>query len=308
MPLYATVPAAVPVHSETSCSCVACRYGQGSSRPPRPRRYTSDMTDAEWQALAPVLPWPTWCDGNGGHPEKYCRRLVVDAICYIADNGCKWRNLPADYGIPWKTLHAVFTRWAKEGFTIAVHNDLREQVRRVEGRQTEPSAAIIDSQSVRAAETVGAVSRGWDAGKKVGGRKRHVVVDTLGLLLVVVVTAADVQDRDGAKPALALLHELFDGITLIWADGGYAGRLVDWAAEHLGYKLEIVRRSDDMTGFVVLPRRWVAERTLSWIFQRRRCVRDYERLPEHHEAMVHWSMIILMRRRLARETSQPSPT
>ncbi|MEC4018270.1 IS5 family transposase [Streptomyces sp. H27-D2] len=245
-------------------------------------------------------------DGNGGHPEKYCRRLVIDAICYVADNGNKWRNLPADYGIPWKTLHATFTRWAKEDFTIAVHNDLREQVRRAEGREAEPSAAIIDSQSVRAAESVGAGSRGWDAGKKVGGRKRHVIVDTIGMLLVVVVTAASVQDRDGAKPALAFLRELFERITLIWADGGYAGKLVDWAKEQLGYTLEIVKRSDDMTGFVVLPRRWVVERTLSWIFQRRRCVRDYERLPEHHEAMVHWSMIILMRRRLARADSRPS--
>ncbi|MGW9029964.1 IS5 family transposase [Streptomyces sp. NPDC055722] len=265
------------------------------------------MTDTEWQAIEPLLPWPAWLDGYGGHPEKCCRRLVVDALCYIADNGNKWRNLPVDYGIPWKTLHAVFTRWNREGFTLAFHNDLREQVRLAEGRESEPSAAVIDSQSVRAAETVGAQTRGWDAGKKVGGRKRHVIVDTIGLLLVVLVTAASVQDRDGARPALEFLHELYERITLVWADGGYAGKLVDWAREKLQLTLEIVKRSDDAKGFVVLPRRWVVERTLSWISQHRRCVRDYERLPEHHEAMVLWSMTIVMRRRLAGANARKAP-
>jgi transposase len=258
------------------------------------------MTNPEWRAIEPLLPWPAWLDGYGGHPEEYCRRLVVDAICYVADNGNKWRNLPADYGIPWKTLHAIFTRWNREGFTLAFHNDLREQVRKAEGREAEPSAGVIDSQSLRAAETVGVDSRGWDAGKKVGGRKRHVICDTIGLVLVVLVTAANVQDRDGARPALTILREWYERITLVWADGGYAGKLVDWARENLQLTLEIVKRSDDVKGFVVLPRRWVVERTLSWISQHRRCVRDYERLPEHHEAMVLWSMTILMRRRLAR--------
>ncbi|MGW4048607.1 IS5 family transposase [Streptomyces sp. NPDC004721] len=265
------------------------------------------MTDTEWQAIAPLLPWPTWLDGNGGRPEEYCRRLVIDAICYVADNSNKWRNLPVDYGIHWKTLHATFTRWSRDGFTLALHNDLREKVREAEGRDQEPSAAVIDSQSVRAAETVGADSRGWDAGKKVGGRKRHVIVDTIGMVLVVLVTAANVQDRDGARPALELLRDLYERVVLVWADGGYAGKLVDWAKDKVHVALEIVKRSDDAKGFVVLPRRWVVERSLSWICQRRRCVRDYERLPEHHEAMVHWSMIILMRRRVARVTAPATP-
>ncbi|MGW4825763.1 IS5 family transposase [Streptomyces sp. NPDC004227] len=211
------------------------------------------MTDTEWQAIAPLLPWPTWLDGNGGRPEEYCRRLVIDAICYVADNGNKWRNLPVDYGIHWKTLHATFTRWSRDGFTLALHNDLREKVREAEGRDREPSAAIIDSQSVRAAETVGADSRGWDAGKKVGGRKRHVIVDTIGMVLVVLVTAANVQDRDGARPALELLRDLYERVVLVWADGGYAGKLVDWAKDKVHVALEIVKRSDDAKGFVVLP-------------------------------------------------------
>jgi len=305
MPLCATEPVAAVPGGETACSCVACRFGHGTRRPIRPRRYTSDMTDAEWTVVEPLMPWPTWLDGYGGHPEEYCRRQVADAIGYVVDNGVKWRNLPADFP-PWRTVHAIFTRWGRDGDTLALHNDLREKVRQDAGREAEPSAAIIDSQSVRAAETVGAASRGYDAGKKVAGRKRHVIVDTLGLLLVVLVTAASVQDRDGARPALEILRDWYERISLVWADGGYAGRLVDWAKKKLQLTLEIVKRSDNMTGFQVLPRRWVVERTLSWIFQHRRCVRDYERLPEHHEAMVLWSMISLMARRLARSASSES--
>jgi transposase len=306
MPLYASAPDPVAPDGETACSCVACRFGHGARRPPRPCRYTSDMTDGEWGIVEPLMPWPAWLDGNGGRPEEYCRRQVADAIGYVVDNGVKWRNLPADFP-PWRTVHAVFARWYGDGDIDAVHSDLRAKVRRSAGRQAEPSAAIIDSQSLRAAETVGVDTRGFDAGKKVPGRKRHVIVDCLGLLLVVMVTAASVQDRDGARPALACLRELFERIVLVWADGGYAGALVDWAKEKLRITLEIVKRSDDVCGFVVLPRRWVVERTLSWLFRRRRLVRDYERLPAHHEAMVKWSMIQLMARRLARPASTKSP-
>lgn len=306
MPLYPLPAPAVTPSAESSCSCVACRWGHGRRHPVRPRRYTSDTTDAQWQVIAAVMPWPAWLDGNGGRPEEYCRRLVVDAIFYVADNGCKWRNLPCDFP-PWRTVHAIFTRWWQDSDVNAIHNDLRDEVRRAEGRDVDPTAAIIDSQSVRAAETVSRESRGYDAGKRVAGRKRHVIVDTIGLLLVVMVTSASVQDRDGPRPALLHLRDLFESIRLVWADGGYAGKLVDWAGEKLQLTLEIVKRSDDMQGFVVLPRRWVVERTLSWIFQRRRCVRDYERLPEHHEAMVKWSMIMLMARRLARSASRQPP-
>lgn len=198
--------------------------------------------------------------------------LVVDAIFYVADNGCKWRNLPCDFP-PWRTVHAIFTRWWQDSDVNAIHNDLRDEVRRAEGRDVDPTAAIIDSQSVRAAETVSRESRGYDAGKRVAGRKRHVIVDTIGLLLVVMVTSASVQDRDGARPALLHLRDLFESIRLVWADGGYAGKLVDWAGEKLQLTLEIVKRSDDMQGFVVLPRRWV--------------VRTLTRAPRGHGQVVH---------------------
>ncbi|MFD4144692.1 IS5 family transposase [Streptomyces sp. NPDC058572] len=260
------------------------------------------MSDAEWQVTEPLLPLPAWRWGKGGRPEEHCRRTVVDAIRYVVDNGCKWRALPVDFP-PHSTVYAFFVRWERAQYVDDLHDTLRDRLRRKAGRDIEPTAAIIDSQSVRAAETVPAGSRGWDAGKKVGGRKRHIAVDTLGLLLVVLVTAASVQDRDGARPLISRLRQLHHRITLAWADGGYAGKLVTWAKERWSITIEVVKRSDDAKGFVVLPRRWVVERSLSWICRRRRCVRDYERLPTHHEAMVKWSMIILMTRRLARGTA-----
>jgi transposase len=287
------------------CDCVACRFGHGAAHPVRLPRYTSDMTDAEWHIIEPLLPEPAWRAGRGGRPEEYCRRMVIDAIRYVADNGIKWRNLPADFGLPWRTAHSIFTRWNLDGLLQTLHDRLRDQVRRGQERDAVPTAAIIDSQSVRAAETVGAGYRGWDAGKKVGGTKRHLAVDCLGLLLVVLVTAASVQDRDAALPLLRRLHRTFAQVVLVWADGGYAGALVDWARRTLGIVLHIVKRPADACGFVVLPRRWVVERTLSWIVRRRRCVRDYERLPAHHEAMVKWAMVMVMSKRLARARLRP---
>jgi len=155
---------------------------------------------------------------------------------------------------------------------------------------------------VRGADTVPTASRGYDAGKKVNGRKRHIAVDTNGLLLTVVVTLAAIQDRDAGLRLLGALRARFSTISLVWADAGYAGRLVTWAGTVLHLVVEIVKRCDDLTGFHVLPRRWVVERTFAWISKRRRCVRDYETLPEHHEAMVHIAMIMTMSRRLARTT------
>ncbi|HEY3608682.1 MAG TPA: IS5 family transposase [Pseudonocardiaceae bacterium] len=265
----------------------------------RTRRYPSDTTDAQWALLDPLLPDPAWLTGRGGRPETHCRRQIVDAIFYLVDNGITWRALPADFP-PWSTVYNYFAAWELVGVTQQVLDELRDRVRLREGRSAEPTAGIIDSQSLRAAETVPMTSRGYDAGKKVNGRKRHIAVDTLGLLLCVLVTAASVQDRDGARPLLEQLPASCRRIRLVWADGGYAGKLVDWALTTIKITIAIVKRSDDATGFVVLPRRWVVERTLAWITGHRRCVRDYERLPQHHEAMVRWSMIRITSRRLTK--------
>jgi transposase len=286
------------VASGKAC-CRLQPFHRGSSTR-RARRYPSDTTDTQWSILDRLLPEPAWLAGNGGRPEVHCRRDIVDAIFYLVDNGNKWRSLPADFP-PWSTVYNYLAGWEKAGITQDVLDGLRDRVRLAEGRTAAPSAAILDSASVKAAETVGASSRGYDAGKKINGRKRHIAVDTLGLLLCVLVTAASVQDRDGARPLLDHLAATFRRIQLIWADGGYAGKLVDWARTGLKIVLQIVKRCDTAAGFVVLPRRWVVERTLAWIARHRRCVRDYERLPAHHEAMVRWSMIRITSRRLAKQ-------
>jgi transposase len=256
------------------------------------------MTEAEWQVVRESLPVPAWLEGRGGRPEGYCHRQMVDAVRYVADNGVKWANLPRDFP-PFKRVHAFARRWQVQGLLAELHDRLRDRVRAREGRSPDPSAAIVDSQSLRAAANIPRSTSGWDGGKKVGGRKRHLVVDCLGLVLAVAVTAASVQDRDAAVPLLERLRAMYFSVRLVWADGGYAGSLVDRARENLRLTLEIVRRSDATAGFVVLPRRWVVERTLSWLMRSRRLVRDYETLPAMHEAMVLWSMTMLMSGRLA---------
>ncbi|WP_407567242.1 IS5 family transposase [Polymorphospora sp. A560] len=264
----------------------------------RPRRYPSDTTDTEWQLIAAYL--PTGGTGNrGGRPVTYPRRDIVDAIRYLNHTGCVWRALPVDFP-PWPTVYHYFRTWTRDGTLTRLHDGLREQIRTAEGRNTTPSAAIMDSQSVRAADTVARTSRGYDAGKRVNGRKRHIVVDTTGLLLVILVTTGAVQDRHAARLLLWALHGCFTRVARVWADAGYAGQLVDWATGTLGLTVQIVRKLADQVGFQVLHRRWVVERTLSWITRCRRTVRDYERHPAHHAAMVQWAMIIVMTRRLAR--------
>jgi len=200
---------------------------------------------------------------------------------------------------PWKTVYHYFRHWRKDGTWERINAALRVEVRVAAGREPEPSAAILDSQSVKTTETPGI--RGYDAGKKVNGRKRHILVDTLGLLLMVVVHAAHIQDRDGAKLVLERVRGRFPRLHLIWADGGYAGQLVEWVKIVCHWVLEIVKRPGDVKGFQVLPRRWVAERTFGWLGRYRRLSKDYEGVPETSEAMVYIAMIHLMVRRLGRQ-------
>ncbi|MFJ2782283.1 MULTISPECIES: IS5 family transposase [unclassified Kitasatospora] len=257
------------------------------------------MTDAEWALVRDCLPVPLWLEGRGGQPEAYCHRQMLDAVRYLVAGGITWRAMPGDFPA-WDRVYAFARRWRVKGLLAELHDRLRGLVREEAGRDPEPTAAVIDAQSLRAAATVPAATRGYDGAKKVPGRKRHIVVDCLGLLLAVMVTAANVTDRDAAMPLLERVRARCRRIVLVWADGGYAGRLVGWAKQQLGLALEIVKRSDDASGFVVLPRRWVVERALSWLMRSRRLVRDCERLSAVHERMVLWSMTMLMSRRLAR--------
>lgn len=214
---------------------------------------------------------------------------------FVVRTGCQWRMLPHDFP-KWQSVYYHFRQWRQRGILEAIHDALRTQLREAEGRQASPSAAIIDSQSVKTTEAGG--PRGYDAGKKVNGRKRHIMVDTLGLLLIVVVHAASTQDRDGAKLVMEKIAGRFPRLKRIWADGGYAGHLVEWAQAFGNWILDIVKRSDGQKGFVVLPRRWVVERTFAWLGRCRRLSKDYERLTQTSETMALVSMIHLMLRRL----------
>src|SRR6201993_2801350 len=256
----------------------------------RARGYPSDLTDAQWQVIAVHL--PAEVPGRRGRPRVWPRRAIIDAILYLDRAGCAWRYLPDSFP-PWPTVYGYFATWRDDGTLARLHDALRAQVRAAAGR----AAAIIDSQSVRAADTVPRATRGWDNAKKVNGRKRHIAVDTMGLLLAVVITAASVQDRDAARPLLWNLHRASRRVRLIWADAVYVGKLTSWAAS-MTMTLQIVARRNPHA-FEVLPRRWVVERTFAWISKHRRTVRDYERLPASHEAMILWAMTALMARRLA---------
>ena len=260
-----------------------------------PRKpYPSDLTNEEWALLTPELPPPV----PAGAPRKTDIREVVNAILYRLHNGCAWRALPHDFP-PEGTVRDYFHRWRRSGLWAKLNDIFRRWVRRAEGRAEEPSAGIIDSQSAKGTRTSGI--KGYDAGKKVKGTKRHLLVDTLGLLLCLVVHPANVQDRDGAKLVLAKARSHFPTLRLIWADGGYAGKLIAWVQSVCGWVLEIVKRSDTAKGWVLLPRRWVVERTFGWLSQCRALARDYEFHPETSEALIQVAMIHLMLRRLAKK-------
>jgi transposase len=259
------------------------------------RGYPSDLTDAQWQVIAPHL--PAQVPGRRGRPRLWPLRRITEAILYLDRAGCAWRYLPSDFP-PWRTVYGYFAAWRDDGTLARLHDALRAQVRAAAGRDAEPTAAIIDSQSVRAADTVPRTTRGWDNAKKVNGRKRHIAVDALGLVLAVVITAASVQDRDAARPLLWNLHRGCRRVRLAWADAVYTGgRLTSWAAA-LKISIQVVAKRNPHA-FEVLPRRWVVERTFAWISKHRRTVRDYETLPASHEAMILWAMVALMARRLA---------
>jgi putative transposase len=260
---------------------------------PKRKPYPSDLTDAQWDLLKPLLPAPV----PAGRPPTTDLREVVNAILYLDSSGCSWAALPHDFP-PEGTVRDYFHRWRRLGLWQQLNDALRKRVRHQEGRaEEEPSAAVIDSQSAKSSRTAG--TRGYDAGKKVKGIKRHLIVDTLGLLLLVVVHPAALQDRDGAKLVLQRGLGHWPRLRLIWADGGYAGQLVGWTWRVCGWVLQIVKRSDDAKGFVVLPRRWVVERTLGWLSNYRRLSRDYEFHPETGEALVQVAMVHVMLRRLA---------
>jgi putative transposase len=258
------------------------------------QNYPTDLTDAQWELTVPLFAQHQSRTGPG-RPREISIQEILNAILYVVRTGCQWRMLPHDFP-KWKTVYHYFRLWRIQGIWEQLHDRLRDQVRKDAGREAGPSAAVIDSQSVKTTEAGG--PRGFDAGKQVNGRKRHIVVDTMGLLLAVVVHTAAIQDRDGAKLVMMKIAGRFPRLKLIWADGAYAGQLIDWVKAFGDWILHIVKRQASQKGFVVLPRRWVVERTLAWICRNRRLSKDYERRIETTEAVVLLSMIHLMLRRL----------
>jgi transposase len=255
--------------------------------------YESSLTDAQWEVLSPMIPKPS----KLGRP---CidRRKIIDAILYIAKGGIQWRLLPHDFPC-WKTAYHVFRGWTLDHTWEALNARLRAQVRAEEGKRCRPTAAILDSQSVKSDPHGGAV--GYDAAKRIKGRKRHILVDTLGLMLGILVTPANTTERDGAQTLLQRTLSVFTWLRLLWVDGGYTGpAFAEWV-KNLRSKLDVqvVKRSDDVTGFKVLPRRWVAERTFAWLMRHRRLVRDFETTETSAEAWAYVAMIRIQLRRLA---------
>jgi transposase len=268
--------------------------------------YPTDLSDARWALIEPVL--SSWRAaraqaGLGLSEPAHDLREIVNAILYVNRAGCAWQMLPHDFP-PYKTVYDYYAKWEKDGTAEAIHDLLRRTVREQAGRSPGPSAALVDAQSVKTSGNVPESSQGIDAGKKIKGRKRHIATDTLGLLLVVLVTAASVQDTPGGRAVVAELAARHPSVTRTWVDAGYHRSVAQAGAAH-GIDVEVVSKDPGRKGFRPLPKRWAVERTYGWLMLHRRLARDYETLPERSRTMIHWAMTDIMTRRL---TGESTPT
>ena len=256
------------------------------------QRYPTDLTDAQWALVQPHLTTHT----GPGAPTTVDLRQMVNGILYLTRTGCQWRMLPRDYGY-WGTVRYYYDKWTADGTWVRINDLLRERARQGAGRNPQPSAAILDSQSVKMGHVAG--ERGFDAAKKVTGRKRHVLVDTLGFLLRAFVTPGDVSDGAGGMGLLLGLSLLFIRLRLLWVDQGYKEGFVAWVAEHVGWTVEIVKGLAGQHGFVVQPKRWIVERSIDWYTRPRRLSKDYEYWEENSASYLYIASIHVLLQRLA---------
>jgi transposase len=269
------------------------------------RLYRTDLSDARWALLEPVL--SAWRRARAGaglglSAPVHDLREIVNAILYVNRTGIAWEYLPHDFP-PYKTVYDYYAKWEADGTTEQIHDLLRGKVREAAGRSGQPSAAILDAQSVKTSSNVPESSQGIDAGKLIKGRKRHIATDTLGLLLVLLVTAASVQDTTGGRDVVRELAARQPGVVKAWADSGYKRSVIETGATH-GIDVQVVSKEPGQKGFTPLPKRWAVERTFGWFMLHRRLARDYETLPERSRTMIHWAMIDNMSKRLTGETTQ----